>query len=103
MPGLGNIFPWNSMACVAAPSAYAAAAGKSILPSARKFRIGVFGILNLHARLYLAQIRLLNFCAFLIMLLSHNRGLSREGLVTRALFEAIVPIHVSVLQRLGKG
>src|SRR5205085_4285079 len=42
MPGLGNIFPWNSMACVAAPSAYAVAAGKSILLSARKFRIGVY-------------------------------------------------------------
>src|SRR2546423_8386068 len=41
MPGLGNIFPWNSMACVAAPSGYAVAAGKSILLSARKFRIGV--------------------------------------------------------------
>src|SRR5437588_11807876 len=41
MPGLGNIFPWNSMACAGALSAYAAAAGKSILPSARKFRIGV--------------------------------------------------------------
>ena len=34
------------------------------------------GILNLHARLYLVQIRLLPFCTILIMLLSHNRGLS---------------------------
>src|SRR5438874_456778 len=37
MPGLGNTFPWSNMVCAAVPNAYAAVAGKCILPLGRKY------------------------------------------------------------------